>query len=132
MTAAAGRVLVVDDDPDVRRYLEEFLETAGGFETEGVGDAARALAAIAAHPPDLVIVDWRLPGLSGLDLVKAIKRTWLRLPVILITGMRTDEEEIVHQAVRAGADHFLTKPLDPDEVLLLTRRMIRIRGGPHP
>ena len=110
-THSQRRVLVVDDIADNRDMLERRLRRAG-FATEQCADGVSALAAIDAWHPDVVVLDWMMPGLSGLDTLKAIRdrRDENEMPVIMCTAL--DEEQYVVNAIMAGANDYVTKPIN--------------------
>jgi sigma-B regulation protein RsbU (phosphoserine phosphatase) len=110
------RVLVVDDSPAQRRILRSLL-TRRGFEVREAGSGEEALAACRADPPDLVLSDWMMPGMSGLALCTAL-RALPGLPYlyfILLTS-RSGKDEIAY-GLEAGADDFLTKPVSAGELV---------------
>jgi CheY-like chemotaxis protein len=114
--AAAPRVLVADDDPDVRMLLVTNL-LAEGFRVEEAdnGDDARDLARQVA--PDVIVLDVMMPGRDGFDVLTALKGNPATrdIPVVLLTARASDQD--VWQGWRAGADYYLTKPFDLDELL---------------
>ena len=102
-------VLVVDDEPALREVLS--LRIADwGYEVRTASDVAEAERALDRNPPDLVLCDVQMPGGSGLDLLKRIKRQDERLPVVMITAHGDIDKAV--DAMKAGAADFLTKPLD--------------------
>jgi DNA-binding response OmpR family regulator len=105
------RILVVDDIADNRDMLERRLRRAG-FATEQQSDGVSALAAIDAWHPDVVVMDWMMPGPSGFDTLKAIRDRYdeNELPVIMCTAL--DEEQYVVNAIMAGANDYVTKPIN--------------------
>lgn len=107
--APRGRVLVVDDDPDLAATLVEFL-AGDGYRADAVGDAGAALRAVAAAPPDVVLLDIELPGLSGVEALPALHAVAPGARVIVISG--TSSEALARQALARGAYDFVTKPLD--------------------
>jgi putative two-component system response regulator len=120
------KVLVVDDDPNVTRFLTRLL-AAEGHDVTVAEDGPGALDAIAGKPPDVILLDIVLPGINGLDICRRLKRdvqTRL-LPVILITGLTDREPKI--EGLEAGADDFLTKPVDPQELLARVRSLGRMK-----
>jgi DNA-binding NtrC family response regulator len=113
------RVLVVDDDPGVTRMLSEMLVESGC--ELAVAQAAAALdSAFAGPKPDVVLLDWHLPDGDGLELVPLIKRQWPEAEVVMMTGYGTIDAAVL--AVKRGAFHFVSKPFDPQALLLLVQR----------
>jgi DNA-binding NtrC family response regulator len=110
MSSPSLEVLVVDDEPALREVLSQRLADLGcGVST--AGDVAEAEAVLASTHPDLVLTDVVLPGLSGLDLLRRLKRHDAELPVILITAHANVDAAV--EAMKAGATDFLVKPIDP-------------------
>ena len=131
MTAAAARparVLVVEDDPAGRELLEALLGEEG-HAVESLGDGAEAWRRLEAGAPgfDVVLLDWTLPGLNGLDLLERIKSTaaFESIPVVFQTA-RTDRESVL-AAVAAGAAYFVPKPIDRD----LLRTVVAAAAADH-
>ncbi len=118
------RILVVEDESAIREMLGYSL-TKAGFRVEEVADAEQALLAIAANPPDLVLLDWMLPGMSGVDLARRLRREELTtsLPVIMITA-RSDENDRV-RGLETGADDYVTKPFSPRELIARIQAVLR-------
>ena len=105
------RILIVDDIADNREILDRRLRRAG-FATGQCADGISALNAIDTQHPDIVILDWMMPGLSGLDTLKAIRdrHDENEMPVIMCTAL--DEEQYVVNAIMAGANDYVTKPVN--------------------
>jgi len=105
-----GRILIVDDVEDNRVVLDRQLRRAG-YETSMCEDGVKALAAVAQHCPDLVLLDWMMPNLSGLETLKAIRdhHDANALPVIMCTAR--DEESSIGAAIEAGANDYVQKPI---------------------
>jgi signal transduction histidine kinase/DNA-binding response OmpR family regulator len=127
----SGRVLLADDNADMREYVQRLL-TAIGYEVEAVADGEAALAAIRRHPPDLVLTDVMMPVLDGFGLLGALRRDpapELRdLPVLLLSARAGEEARI--EGIDAGADDYLTKPFASRELLARVStnlRMARMR-----
>ena len=114
-------VLVVDDEPVVADAIRLVLGDAG-LEVAAVPDAETALAHPALELCRLVICDLMLPGLSGLDALRAIRARRPGLPIVMTTGYATPEQEDLLLA--AGATAFLPKPFDDSELLTLVRRAL--------
>ncbi|MBI4541265.1 MAG: sigma-54-dependent Fis family transcriptional regulator [Gemmatimonadetes bacterium] len=119
-----ARVLVCDDEMLIRLWLEEHLREQG-YSAQGVPDGASLLGALESEPTDLVLLDLRLPDGSGLDLLPRIRELDPSLPVIMITAY--GEVETAVAAVRAGAHHFLEKPIELPELLLLIEQALESR-----
>jgi class 3 adenylate cyclase/CheY-like chemotaxis protein len=120
------RILVVDDVEDNREILRARLESQGYIvDTAENGEAA--LAAVAANPPDLILLDVMMPGLDGIETVKLLKAdTSLPfIPVILLTA-KTDSKDVV-AGLEAGADEYLTKPFDHGALQARVKAMLRIK-----
>ena len=104
------RILVVDDVEDNRIVLQRQLARSG-FETTLCEDGIAALAEVSSNPPDLVLLDWMMPNLSGLDTLKGIREHYdaNQLPVIMCTAR--DEESSIGAAIEAGANDYVQKPI---------------------
>jgi putative two-component system response regulator len=122
----AQRILIVDDESGARVALETLLRREG-FELRIAHDGATALAECASFRPDLILLDIMMPGMSGFEVCRRIKATpETRLtPVVLITGLSDTEDRI--QGINAGADDFLSKPIDFNELLARTRSLLRLK-----
>jgi putative two-component system response regulator len=122
----AQRILIVDDDSGARVALETLLRREG-FELRIAHDGTTALAECASFRPDLILLDIMMPGMSGFEVCRRIKATpETRLtPVVLITGLSDTEDRI--QGINAGADDFLSKPIDFNELLARTRSLLRLK-----
>jgi putative two-component system response regulator len=121
-----GRVLVVDDDPGISALLARLL-THAGYVVHVAGDAEAALAGVATHNPDVILLDVVFPGANGFTLCQQLKRdTATRLtPIILVTGLSDRESRI--KGREAGADDFLTKPVDTQELLARVASLVRLK-----
>jgi putative two-component system response regulator len=122
----SGKILVVDDESAARAALEMLLRREG-FEVRDASDGASALAECAAFRPDLILLDILMPGIDGFEVCRRIKTTpETRLtPVVLITGLSATEDRI--QGINVGADDFLSKPIDLNELLARTRSLLRLK-----
>jgi len=121
-----ARTLVVDDDLAVASLLARIVAKEG-YDVEIVCDADAAFAAVSRNAPDVVLLDVVLPGVSGFEICRRLKqepRTRLT-PVVLVTGFADRDRRIEGRA--AGADDFLTKPVDADELLARVRSLVRIK-----
>src|SRR3990172_3239325 len=110
----AFRVLVVDDEPARRELVGGFL-VKRGFEAVLAEDGRAALELFKREPFDLVLTDQKMPGLSGIELIEAVRRQNPETPVIVMTAFGTIETAVA--AIKAGAVDYLTKPLNLDELL---------------
>lgn len=108
-----GRLLLVDDDPSVRRALSGTLSEAG-YEVATAEDAEGALSRLLEFSPDVILSDIRMPGLGGIELLKKVRERAPSVDVILMTAF--DDMPTVVSAMREGAFDFLVKPLDPEEL----------------
>ncbi len=120
------RVLVVDDEPAIRRFLRVSLGAHGCTVFEAV-NGQEALAGVAAHRPDLVILDLGLPDIDGLEVTRQL-REWTRLPIIILSVRGEEAEKIA--ALDAGADDYLTKPFGAGELLARMRAAVRRASSP--
>ncbi len=119
-----GHIMIVDDSREVAGALAALLQLSG-HTVELFNDGRRALAAVAIHPPDLVILDVQMPDLDGYTVCAALKHapaTWC-IPVIMVTV--EDEREARLQGIEAGADDYLSKPVDARELEVRVRVLLR-------
>ena len=116
---SGGRVLVVDDNSEMRNYLRRVL--AGHFDVETVADGQEALAAIRSSPPDLILTDVMMPGLDGFEFLRAIRADpeTTRLPVIMLSARAGEESSV--GGLDAGADDYLVKPFSRIELVARVR-----------
>ncbi len=118
MAAMSGRILIVDDDPGVRKVLNRILSGAG-YAVDEVGDAFQALDVMDTQPPDAALLDIKMPGMDGLGLMDNLRQRGLEIPVVVLTG-HGDEFTSQH-CLDAGAAAYLTKPPNRAELLLAVR-----------
>ncbi len=121
----AKHILIVDDDALLRRSLAFNLEQAG-FRAETAGTAEDALAKVRLDPPDLVLLDIGLPGMDGLDALRALRQQ-LNVPVIFLTARRRELDEVL--GLELGADDYITKPFDFDVLLAHIKAVLRRAGS---
>ncbi len=117
-----GRILVVDDDPNVGEILSQYLGDEG-YDVERAADASGALRAIAAMEPTLVILDVRLPDQSGLEALAAMRSQGSAAPVIMLTGLTDEVDRVL--GLELGADDYIAKPFSAREVLARIRTVLR-------
>jgi two-component system nitrogen regulation response regulator NtrX len=118
MCAMEGHILIVDDDPAVRKALNRIL-SGGGYTVQEVGDAFQALDLIDAQPPDAALLDIKMPGMDGLGLMDNLRQRGLEIPIVILTGH--GDEFTSQQCLDAGAAAYLTKPPDRADLLLAVR-----------
>ena len=122
MTALnAKRVLVIDDEPQIRRALTSILEIRG-FQVIGAADAGAALEATLEMTPDLVVLDLTLPDVDGLELLTKL-RSYMTSPVLVLSA-RADESDKI-DALNLGADDYLTKPFSAGELVARVNALLR-------
>ncbi len=123
-----GRLLVVDDDPEVRAMLVRYLETEG-YATAEAGSGAQAIAMLGGNrPPDLVILDVMLDAEDGFEVLAAIRRT-SDVPVILLTARALETDRVL--GLKLGADDYVVKPFSPAELAARVATVLR-RATPRP
>jgi DNA-binding response OmpR family regulator len=115
------RILVIEDDREMRSLLQDFIEDAG-FEVDAVADGSEAFRKLARETFDLMITDIRMPGLSGIDILPGLKKLLPQAPVIVITAFGS--EKVHHKILERGGNAYLEKPIHLEELRLLIKRMI--------
>ncbi|NUB28835.1 response regulator [Azospirillum brasilense] len=118
------RVLVVDDEPPIRRFLRTTL-SAQGYDIAEAEDGAGALEAVRRRSPDLLVLDLGLPGIGGLEVIRRLRADGVAAPIIVLSS-RADEAGKV-EALDLGADDYVTKPFGMDELLARIRAALRHR-----
>lgn len=123
---APATILIVDDESQNRRLLEALLGHEG-YVTRTAEDGEEALAAIAADPPDLILLDVMMPGLDGRQVARAVKAdpATSKIPIIMVTAQTDREARLA--ALDAGAEDFLSKPVDRAELWLRVRNLLRLK-----
>ena len=115
------RILIADDDPQMVRAVRITL-AARGYDVVSASDGKAALdAAISSHP-DLIVLDLGMPGLSGVEVIEAV-RGWSQIPILVVSGRSESWEKV--EALDAGADDYVTKPFSADELLARIRALTR-------
>src|SRR5512142_2760072 len=124
----AKQVLIVEDERPIREMIAFGLKRAG-FEVREAEDCRAARAALADQRPDLVLIDWMLPDMSGLELTRALKRDreTRELPVIMLTARAEEGDKVA--GLEGGADDYVTKPFSPRELLARINAVLRRSSG---
>jgi DNA-binding response OmpR family regulator len=115
-------LLVAEDDPGLRSVLERGLRRSG-YAVDAVEDGDRALRFLRIYEYEAAVLDWRMPGTSGLDVVRELRRRGTRVPVLMLTARDTTEDRV--QGLDAGADDYLVKPFELAELLARIRALQR-------
>ncbi|MFQ5723334.1 MAG: response regulator, partial [Terriglobia bacterium] len=121
MANPKGHILVVDDEADVRETLEALL-TSAGFSSGFAEDADSGLKAMTEQPYDLVLLDVKLPGRSGLAVLQEFRRINTQLPIIVLTALK--DIDVARAAFKNGAQDYIPKPWDADELLAQIQRAL--------
>lgn len=126
-----GRIIVVDDQPKIRRFMRATL-VAEGYEVEEAKTGEQALESIRELRPDLVVLDMNMPGMGGLEACRAIRRD-TNIAIIMLTVRNSEEDKVA--ALDAGADDFVTKPFSTPELMARIRASLRrvpsAQSGPN-
>ena len=118
------RILIVDDEPQILRALRINLQ-ARHYEVLAAADGAEALHAVAAGHPEVVVLDLGLPDIDGVEVIRKL-RTWTPVPIVILSGRMDSRNKI--DALDAGADDYVTKPFNIDELLARIRAVTRRLG----
>ena len=120
-------ILVVEDEDAIREMLTMVLEQSG-FNVLATADASEAELKLEDNLPDLIVLDWMLPGLSGVEWAGRLKRdtTYATLPIILVTARGEEEDKV--RGLEIGADDYMTKPFSPKELVARIKAVLRRSG----
>ena len=121
MNEVPVRVLVVDDEPAVRRFLRSSLQTRG-YQISEAQTGEEAISSVAASRPDIILLDIGLPDLSGVEVTRVL-REWCSIPIIMLSVRDQEQDKVA--ALDAGADDYLTKPFGLNELLARLRASLR-------
>jgi DNA-binding response OmpR family regulator len=116
------RALVVDDDVKISSFVANGLREAG-FAVDAVANGLDALAAVRATPFDVAVVDVMLPGFDGLELIERMRKSGLRIPVLILSARRSVDDRVA--GLRRGGDDYLTKPFSFTELLARVQALLR-------
>jgi DNA-binding response OmpR family regulator len=124
----SSRLLVVEDEAPMRRMVVELLKSEG-FLARAAGSAEEALVELRKSPPDLLILDVRLPGMSGFDLCRKMRETpeWREVPVIFLTSKEDQASKVI--GLELGADDYLAKPFGAPELTARVKAVLRRTSG---
>jgi two-component system phosphate regulon response regulator PhoB len=119
---AKQSILVIDDEPAIRDMLQIALDAAG-FKVELAEDAKQAYPIIIDTPPDLILLDWMMPGTSGIELLRRLRRDEINVPVIMLTAKVEEASKIA--GLDSGADDYIAKPFSPRELVSRVKAILR-------
>jgi two-component system OmpR family response regulator len=122
------RVVMVDDDPDLRKLVKLTLEFTAGWEVEVAADGAEGIEAVRTHKPDVAVVDLMMPGMDGYEVCERLKDDpeTAKIPVVFLTARKELDEERVRELGVAGV---VFKPFEPDELAEGLRRLVAGEGA---
>lgn len=116
------RALIVEDEKDIQRYLKQSLEDAG-FAVDAETNGAKGSFLANTNDYDIAVLDMRLPDMTGLEICESLRKKGRQFPVLILTVVSDTDSKV--EALNAGADDYLTKPFDIDELLARTRALLR-------
>ena len=122
-----ARILVVDDEPQIRRSLQVNLE-GKGYAVFTADGADQAFQAIANRPPDVILVDVLMPGVDGIELTRRIRKQSV-VPIIVLSAIGDERKKV--EALELGADDYVTKPFNMEELLARIKSVLRRAAGAH-
>jgi len=124
MTSSQAKVLVVDDEPAIREMIAFALQRQG-MTVQLAADAHEALLAISSNRPDIILLDWMMPGVSGLELTRRLRRDSLTqdIPIIMLTAKVSEDDKVL--GLEAGTDDYVIKPFSPRELLARIKAVLR-------
>ena len=123
------RILVTDDDPEIRKLLARYIESQG-FSVPLAASCHELHERLATHQIDLIVLDVMLPDGSGLDLCRDLRAQRSNVPIILLTALKEDVDRII--GLEIGADDYLGKPFNPRELIARIRAVLRRHGEAAP
>src|SRR6201982_3438437 len=125
----SGRILVVEDEPSIVDAVATALRYEG-FEVREEGTGRGAIAAVADFEPDLVVLDWMLPALDGIEVGRRLREQGFKTAILFLTAKDAVENKV--EALRAGGDDYVTKPFSLAEVVARVQAILRRRAGDLP
>ena len=131
MTSVAGsqRILVVDDEPSIVDAVATALRYEG-YEVDEASTGREALEAVARREPDLVVLDWMLPDIEGIEVGRRLRERGFKTAVLFLTAKDATENKV--EALRAGGDDYVTKPFSLAELVARTQAILRRTAGDLP
>ncbi|MDR3263418.1 MAG: response regulator transcription factor [Clostridiales bacterium] len=117
-----SKILIADDDPNIRELVRTFLKN-GGFETCEASDGRDALVKMSVENPDLAVVDIMMPNMDGYELCRHLRKYYENLPVLLLTAKAELTAKL--KGFEVGADDYLTKPFEGDELIMRVKALLR-------
>jgi DNA-binding response OmpR family regulator len=130
VAAPAFRVLVVDDEPHLRRLVEVHLARAG-YQVRAAEDGPAAWRAIQAERPDVVVLDVSMPGPSGFEVLEHIKADPATADILVVMLTARSGDDPIRRGWETGADFYMTKPFNPHELCLVVDRLTAVLGTPE-
>ena len=124
-----NKILIVDDEPSNVRVLGREL-TDRGYIIESAKDGWSGLKTVSTSRPDLILLDYMMPGMGGIDVLKELRKRGHDIPVIIITAYGTIDRAV--EAIKEGAHDFITRPFEPDHVVFVVQKALeqeRLRRG---
>ncbi len=129
MSQSHPSILVVDDDPEIRKLLARYIESQG-FRVQLAASCRELRERLATYQIDLIVLDVMLPDGSGLDLCRDLRAERLNVPIILLTALKEDIDRII--GLEIGADDYLGKPFNPRELVARVKAVLRRQGDASP
>ena len=125
----AAKILIVEDEPAVLEMISFVLEQAG-FETQRAANSEEARRQLSSNPPDMILMDWMLPGMSGIELTRILKSDPVTrdIPIILLTARGEEDDKV--RGLGSGAEDYVLKPFSPRELIARIKVILR-RITPH-
>jgi two-component system OmpR family response regulator len=129
LSAAPGRILVVDDEPSIVDAVATALRYEG-FEVEEAVNGRDAIAAVARFDPDLIVLDWMLPDIQGIEVGRRLRDRGFKTAILFLTAKEAVENKV--EALRAGGDDYVTKPFSLAELVARVQAILRRTAGEQP
>jgi two-component system OmpR family response regulator len=129
VAGAGRRILVVDDEPSIVDAVATALRYEG-FEVDEAANGREALSTVAQHEPDLIVLDWMLPDVDGLEVGRRLRERGFKSAILFLTAKDATENKV--EALRAGGDDYVTKPFSLAEVVARVQAILRRTGGVLP